>query len=84
MPSTATTSESRCSVQKEWVVSENPVGTNVRVFGREAINGDTLKEFFVDRYADSYVSEIDAFVAVVRGEPANYPNLADGREALSL
>lgn len=69
---------------KGMVQSRNHGQTNVRIYGREAISSDPLKNFFIDRYADAYVREIDRFVAACRGESDDYPNVRDGRQALHL
>jgi myo-inositol 2-dehydrogenase/D-chiro-inositol 1-dehydrogenase len=66
------------------VQSENHNRTNVRIYGSDAIGRDPLMPFFIDRYADAFVSEIDAFIAAVRGDRSDYPNAVDGRQALFL
>lgn len=41
-------------------------------------------EFFLERYADAYASEIGEFVKLVRGEVSTSPTFEDGRAALIL
>ncbi|AGS24372.1 inositol 2-dehydrogenase [Rhizobium etli] len=69
---------------KGMVQSKNHGKTNVQVYGAEAIHTDPLKNFFIDRYADAYVLEIDYFIAAVRGNASNYPTVWDGRQALHI
>ena len=64
--------------------SENQTQSHVRLFGKDTITTDPLKNFFIDRYAEAFVGEINVFLDAIEGKPANYPNLKDGREALAL
>ncbi|MGX5805090.1 inositol 2-dehydrogenase [Bradyrhizobium sp. Arg314] len=66
------------------VQSQNHGKTNVQVYGADSIHTDPLKNFFIDRYADAYIREIDQFVAAVRGETTKFPNVWDGRQALHI
>jgi myo-inositol 2-dehydrogenase/D-chiro-inositol 1-dehydrogenase len=45
---------------------------------------DPLLEFFVERYAQAYVDELDAFIDVVAGKKPAAPDFEDGRCALLL
>ncbi len=69
---------------KGMVQSENHGQSNVKLYQQDSIKQDPLQNFFIDRYATAYVSEIDTFVAACRGEKVDFPNLKDGREALFL
>lgn len=42
------------------------------------------QDFFLQRYADAYVAELRAFIALARGEQSTSPTFADGRAALVL
>jgi myo-inositol 2-dehydrogenase / D-chiro-inositol 1-dehydrogenase len=65
------------------IQSENQAQSHVRVFGKDAVSSDPLKNFFTDRYAEAYVREVDTFVDTLEGKPARYPTLTDGRQALA-
>ena len=41
-------------------------------------------DFFLERYADAYRAELDAFLTAVRDGSAPSPSIRDGREALVL
>ncbi|MDQ7879104.1 inositol 2-dehydrogenase [Microbacterium sp. QXD-8] len=43
-----------------------------------------FEDFFLQRYADAYAAELDAFVALVRGGASTSPTFEDGRAALVL
>lgn len=49
-----------------------------------AISRDPLKNFFIDRYTQAYVDEIDSFLSVLTGEEKDYPDLKAGYDALRL
>ncbi len=70
---------------KGMLVSANPTPTSVERWGGSATAArPPLHHFFIERYADSYVAEIDAFVEAVErgGQPS--PTFEDGRRALIL
>jgi myo-inositol 2-dehydrogenase/D-chiro-inositol 1-dehydrogenase len=46
--------------------------------------GDPALHFFIERYAEAYAAEIDAFVRCVRNGEAPMPSFADGVAALRL
>ena len=71
--------------EKGMLVSENPTATNVTRHTASATAArNRLHHFFIERYAESYVREIDAFVeAVETGTPPS-PSFEDGRRALQL
>ena len=67
------------------MVSDNPTTTDVvRNTGEGTSVRSRLHHFFIERYAESYVREIDAFVAAVEAEVAPSPSFEDGRKALAL
>ena len=65
-------SNNRTQTQTEWY---NGAATAVR---------EPLLNFFVDRYADSFRLQLDAFAAAVTGAAAPHPSLTDGMKALLL
>lgn len=65
------------------LVSENPTATNVvRYTARSTSARTRLHHFFIERYAESYVHEIDAFVDAVEAGVLPLPSFDDGRRAL--
>ena len=42
------------------------------------------QNFFLERYAEAYAAELDAFISLVRGAESSSPSFADGRAALAL
>ena len=71
--------------ERGMLVSNNPTPTNVERYTPGATAArPVLYPFFIERYAESYVREIDAFVdALESNEPAS-PSFEDGRRALLL
>ncbi len=59
------------------VQSENQTQSHVRVFGKDAVATDRLKNDFIDRYAEAFVREIDVFLDAIEGKPAGYPGLME-------
>ena len=71
--------------EKGMLVSENPTVTNVSRFTGTATSArDRLYHFFIERYAESYVLEIDAFVDAIESGVSPSPSFDDGRRALVL
>jgi len=66
------------------VASDNPPAAAALYRGSEGSHGPPLPYFFVERYAQSYLAEWDAFVAMVRGTAPSPVNLADGRAPLVM
>jgi myo-inositol 2-dehydrogenase/D-chiro-inositol 1-dehydrogenase len=65
-------------------VSNIPV-TNVRAFTGTSVEGlAPYRNFFLERYADAYRLELEAFAEWIRGGMANAPGFDDGRAALVL
>ena len=71
--------------ERGMLVSSNPAPTSVERYTAAATQArPALYPFFIERYAESYVREIDAFVdALEANEPAS-PSFEDGRRALLL
>ncbi len=67
------------------LMADNQRATSVQFWGdRATASRDPVLDFFISRYRDAYVAEIDYFVdSVVAGSPPS-PSFADGRAALRL
>lgn len=64
---------------------ENLTDTNVRAYTEQSVEiKDAYQNFFLERYMDSYRSELAAFIDLVQGRPSNSPSFEDGRAALLL
>ena len=71
--------------EKGMLISANPAVTNLERYGTASTGAkERLHHFFIERYTESYVREIDAFVDAVEGGNAPSPNFEDGRRALML
>lgn len=71
--------------EKGMLVSGNPSVTNVTRFTETATSArERLHHFFIERYAESYVNEIDGFVESVESGADPWPSFEDGRRALVL
>ena len=67
------------------LISANPAMTNLERYSSASTGAkERLHHFFIERYAESYVREIDAFVDAVEGGRAPSPSFEDGRRALML
>lgn len=65
------------------LVSENPTPTQLVRHTADATSARArLHHFFIERYAESYVREIDAFVDAVEAGVMPSPSFDDGRRAL--
>ena len=62
----------------------NPLATTVSCGTKNGFTSAPLSDFFMDRYAVAYRREIEAFCALVSGEPVVYPTGRDGIAALAL
>lgn len=71
--------------EQGMLVSENPTPTNVsrHTAASTAARGQ-LHHFFIERYAESYLREINAFVDSIESGVAPSPSFEDGRRALVL
>ena len=71
--------------EKGMLISANPAVTNLERYGTASTGAkERLHHFFIERYTESYVREIDAFIDAVEGGNAPSPNFEDGRRALML
>ena len=69
--------------EKGMLISENPTAINlVRHTAGSTAARSRLHHFFIERYADSYEQEIDAFVDAVEAGVVPSPSFDDGRRAL--
>jgi myo-inositol 2-dehydrogenase / D-chiro-inositol 1-dehydrogenase len=70
--------------EKGMLISGNQHPTTVERHGKDGIRRDPLLHFFIDRYAESYKRELDAFVQAVEGRTAPLIGFDDGRRALMI
>jgi myo-inositol 2-dehydrogenase/D-chiro-inositol 1-dehydrogenase len=66
------------------LISGNSQPTAVERYGKDGVRRDPLLHFFIDRYAESYRRELDAFVQAVESGTAPPIGVDDGRRALSI
>jgi myo-inositol 2-dehydrogenase/D-chiro-inositol 1-dehydrogenase len=70
---------------KGMVISENRRAHELRFFGRSLTEGaEPCLNFFIERYAEAYAAEIEAFIAAVREKRQPEVTFEDGRRALML
>ena len=62
----------------------NPVATTITRADGTGFATDPLGNFFMDRYADAFRFQIEAFCAVVRANDVTYPDGIDGLAALAI
>ena len=71
--------------EKGMLISANPTMTNLQRYNSTSTGaGDRLHHFFIERYAQSYIHEIDAFIDALEGGYDPSPSFEDGRRALML
>ena len=71
--------------EKGMLVSENPIPTNISRHTAASTSARArLHHFFIERYAESYIHEINAFVDAIESGVAPSPSFEDGRRALVL
>ena len=71
--------------EKGMLLSDNRPQTGVKFFGETATAAcDPLLHFFIERYADAYRLQLDAFAEVAEGKREPSPSFEDGRRALIL
>ena len=66
------------------LISNNQRATTVERYGKDGVRRDPLLRFFIDRYAESYRHELDAFVRALESGTAPSIGLDDGRRALMI
>ena len=62
----------------------NPVRTETTVLTEAGQNRPPLLDFFMDRYANAYAAQIEAFIRLCSGQSVEVPSFAAGVAALSL
>lgn len=66
------------------LLADNPLPTTVRRATRADVSSDKPPYFFLERYAEAYRAELDAFLDVLDGTAAPPVTGEDGRRALVL
>jgi len=70
--------------EKGMLISGNHRPTALERHGKDGIRRDPLLAFFIDRYAESYRRELDAFIQAIEAGTAPAVGLDDGRRALMI
>ena len=70
--------------EKGMLISGNQQPTTLERHGKDGIRRDPLLYFFIDRYAESYKRELDAFVNALETKSAAAIGFEDGRRALMI
>ncbi len=70
--------------EKGMLISGNQQPTTLERHGTDGIRRDPLLHFFIDRYAQSYRGELDAFVRAIEARTVPSIGLDDGRRALMI
>jgi myo-inositol 2-dehydrogenase/D-chiro-inositol 1-dehydrogenase len=70
--------------EKGMLISRNQQPTSLERHSADGIRQDPLLRFFIERYAESYRRELDAFVRAVAAGEAPPIGVADGRAALAV
>lgn len=69
--------------EKGMLLSDNPRSSNVVRFSATSTSSrDRLHDFFIERYPESYIRELDAFIDAVESSEPPSPSFEDGRRAL--
>ncbi len=69
---------------KGMAISENVRPNTTRLYTEEAVSEDLPPYFFLERYTESYLREMDAFLKVIRENVEPPAGGADARQALRL
>jgi len=70
--------------EKGMLISGNQKPTSLERHMSDGTRRDPLLHFFIDRYAESYRREIDAFVETIEAGTTPAIGLEDGRRALMI
>jgi myo-inositol 2-dehydrogenase/D-chiro-inositol 1-dehydrogenase len=70
--------------EKGMLMSTNHHPTSLERHGKDGVRRDPLLHFFVDRYAESYRRELDAFIDAAESGTPPLIGLDDGRRALAI
>ena len=66
------------------LISGNHTPTTLERHGSDGVRRDPLLHFFIDRYAESYRRELDAFIRAVESRAEPPIGIDDGRRALMI
>jgi len=69
---------------KGMLMSGNQTPTTLERHGSDGVRRDPLLHFFIDRYAESYRRELDAFIRAVESRAKPPIGIDDGRRALMI
>lgn len=64
--------------------ADNLRGTSVTLANQDGYRSDPLLDFFMERYAEAYRSELQTFCRLLAGQEVQYPNAQDGLKAMEL
>jgi myo-inositol 2-dehydrogenase/D-chiro-inositol 1-dehydrogenase len=70
--------------EKGMLISGNQTPTTLERHGKDGMRRDSLLHFFIDRYAESYRRELDAFIEAIETRTTPLIGLDDGRRALMI
>ena len=70
--------------EKGMLISRNRQPTTLERYGADGIRQDPLLRFFIERYAESYLRELDDFVRAIDEKRVPSIGLDDGRRALRI
>ena len=70
--------------EKGMLISRNRQPTTLERYGADGIRSDGLLRFFIERYAESYVRELDDFIRAIADKRPPSVGLEDGRRALVI
>jgi myo-inositol 2-dehydrogenase / D-chiro-inositol 1-dehydrogenase len=70
--------------EKGMLISRNRQPTTLERYGADGIRSDGLLRFFIERYAESYVRELDDFIRALADRRPPSVGLEDGRRALVI
>ena len=70
--------------EKGMLISRNRQPTTLERYGAEGIRQDRLLHFFIDRYAESYARELEAFIGAIERKETPPIGIEDGRRALMI
>ncbi|ARM92632.1 myo-inositol 2-dehydrogenase 2 (plasmid) [Rhizobium sp. CIAT894] len=67
------------------LAAKNIAATSVELSNANGVSGDPVQHFFLERYAQAYANEINAFIeAINAGNPSPRPSGLDGLQAQKL
>lgn len=70
--------------ERGMLISQNRQPTTLERYGADGIRRDPLLRFFIERYAESYALELDAFIAAIEARRPPAIGFEDGRRALVI